>query len=234
MKQEADRFLAPVPSPAGSVESLGDGWKVKKWKTPSSHGFARPVGAGPEHAPGQAAVRHSLLQRRRWCHPLGILGGVGAAALAVIMMANVMPPEAGSSDMSQPVKAATLSSSMPTEVQKAEPEPSLIPRRPASLQTALAPQEMSAPQDSLANDEYQLYLGAYPSEVGARLLWTGLKANPRTTLDGLDPIFERTENELGTFYHVFAGTLSNHDDADRYCERLKQQNVSCTIFTLGG
>jgi hypothetical protein len=162
------------------------------------------------------------------------------------MMANVMQPEAGSSDVSQPANAATLSSSMSTEVPRAQleqalssqrtlsPQTALSSKKSPALQKALAPQGMSAPQESLADDEYQLYLGAYPSEVGARLLWAGLKANPGTTLDGLDPMFERTENELGTFYHVFAGTLSNHDDADRYCERLKQQNVACTIFTLGG
>ncbi|MGI9433402.1 MAG: SPOR domain-containing protein, partial [Geminicoccaceae bacterium] len=97
--------------------------------------------------------------------------------------------------------------------------------------TSTQGQKMTA-QEVMPDDGYQLHLGAYQSELGARLMWVSLEADPGMLLNGLDPAFKRQQGEGGTFYHVLAGTYARRDIADSHCAWLKEREVACSI--VGG
>lgn len=84
-------------------------------------------------------------------------------------------------------------------------------------------------QATVSADGYQLFLGAYRKEIGARYVWAGFRADLGPLLDNLAPQFERIQNENGTAYRILAGTLSSLDDADSLCARLRERYVACTI-----
>ncbi len=84
-------------------------------------------------------------------------------------------------------------------------------------------------QTLVSGEGYQLYLGAYRKEVGARYMWAGFRADLGPLLDNLTPQFERIQDENGTAYRVLAGTIPSLDDAGSLCARLREQEVACSI-----
>lgn len=212
MKKAPNRFKATHSPSLQEGKILGGGWRIKELKTnrPARHDFGllRPEPTDDSARSATVPGHQKTPQRRRWCHPFGVLASMSAAGIALIMVADVSSPWLDPTGVSQPANAETHTSSTSTQGQKT---------------TAL---------QVMSDDGYQLYLGAYRSELGARLMWVGLEADPGTLLNGLDPSFKRQQGEGGAFYHVLAGTYARHDVADSHCAWLKEHEIACSI--VGG
>lgn len=215
MKKAPEKSATPPSLSPAEGMVLGEGWRVKERKVkhpaasaPPVAGLFRPLSANIDARPASLPVQEDALQRRRWCHPLSVLVGSGAVAVALIMSLHALPPLFNSSGVSKQASAESPASSTPA-----------LRQGTAALHDA-------------PGDHYQLHLGVYQSDLGARLMWTGLEANPATLLDGLDPSFKPHQSEQGTVYHVLAGAFASHDDADNHCAWLKEQKIACSI--VGG
>lgn len=192
---------------------LGDGWRIKERKTTnrladSTHQDTSSLHSEPSDVNAQSATaspHEETPRRRRWCHPLVVLASMGAAAMALIIVADVPPSWLNPSNVSRSASAEAHTSSTSTPGQKQENE---------------------------LDRGYQLHLGVFPSELDARLMWLGLEADPATGLDRLDPLFKRDKSEHGTFYHVLAGTFASHNEADGHCAWLNENKVVCSV--VGG
>ncbi len=216
MKTSLNKSVAP-PSPSVLEEGnvLGGGWRIKERKTDHpneiSHHDSGPDRIEQENASEEivrAPGHDELPQRRRWCHPLGVLISIGAVVVVLTMLADVPSSWLGESGVTQPANAETYASSTPTQDQKT---------------TALP---------AMSDGGYQLHLGTYRSELGARLLWAGLEADSGTLLDGFDPSFERQQSDGGTSYHVLAGPYARYGIADSHCAWLNEREVECSV--IGG
>jgi len=205
---------APSPSVLEEGKVLSGGWRIKERKTDHpnemSHHDSGPDRLELEIASEtfvRAPEHDESAQRRRWCHPLGVLVSLGAVVAVLTMLADVPSSWLGDSGVAQPANAETHASSTPTQDQR----------------TAAVP--------ALSDSGYQLHLGTYRSELNARLMWTGLEADSSTLLDGFDPSFERQQSDGGTSYYVLAGAYMRHDNAASHCAWLNQREVACSVIS---
>lgn len=201
----------PLKSSDKKDQAPDGGWRVKKWKTnnasvsaqPTRHSFpSLPITVIAENAAPSGAERLGLQRYgKQW---IGILA-VACAAVALVMGGGAYFPWLGSPEVSPPAVAATQNSPAPA----------------ADLQLAV--------QENTRNNGYLLYLGSFRSQLGARLMWAGLTADPGMMLQGFDPIFRSDD---GTVFDVLVGTYSSHDAADGHCAWLAQNNITCAV--VGG
>lgn len=206
---------AHSPSVLEEGKAPSGGWRIKERKTDHpneiSHLDSGPDRIEQEHASEQimrASEHDGSAQRRRWSHPLAVLISIGAVVAVLTMLADVPSSWLGESGVAQPANAETHASSTPTQDQ----------------QTTALP--------ALSDRGYQLHLGTYRSELGARLMWAGLEADSGTLLDGFDPSFEPQQSDGGTSYHVLAGTYTRHGLAANHCAWLNNRKVACSV--IGG
>lgn len=210
MKQAPDiANAAHMPSPQKG-EVLANGWRVKGRKTtPQTESPGKPVQAevhaevGAELGVTKSKGDQSPLPRR-WNRWLGVFASTGAAIIVLITVMNILPSWFNSPSVSHPAHAETQ-----------------------ALLTPISSKATAVTQIS-SDEVYQLNLGAYQSELGARLMWAGLEANS-DLLYVLDPLFEPEETVQGMVYHVLAGTFASEDDADVVCSWLREHDVDCSI-----
>lgn len=210
---------APLKPSDKKDQAPDGGWRVKEWKTNSSsvsvgqtkHSFpSLPINVIAEDEPPSIFERLGL-----WCYGkrwIGILAAMSTTVVLVMVMGTssswLVSPE-----VSKPAVAATHDAPTPT------PAPALAP----------APEPELAVQESRLNTGYLLHLGSFRSQLGARLMWAGLTADPGMLLQGFDPIFRSDD---GTVFDVLVGTYSSHDAADGHCAWLTQNNITCAV--VGG
>lgn len=216
MKTALNKSVAThSPSVLEEGKVLGDGWRIKERKTdhPDEITFhaSGPDRIKQENASekiARAPGHDESTQHRSWCHPVGVLVSIGAIVVVLTMLADVPSSWLEKSGVAQPANAETYASSTPTQDQKTTVHP------------------------AMPNSGYQLHLGTYRSELGARLMWASLEADSDTLLDGFDPSFERQKSDGGTFYNVLAGTYARHGIADNHCAWLNKREIACSV--IGG
>lgn len=170
--------------------------------------------------PKRAADLAMPLLDHGWRHRFGVLSSIGIVAGALMIVIGLLSVWFSPSGVSQPAIAETFATAAASEAHAAT-------EVPAERET---PKETVLQQDMPKLDQaYRLHLGAYPSELSARLAWAGLQANSNMLLEGLDPSFDRQESDGGTFYHVLAGAYSRRHLADNHCSWLTQHEVDCFI-----
>lgn len=215
MKKVPGTSIEPYDRSPKKGGSLGDGWRIKERKAARAADPKDHVVSASQTRPENGSEQTSLLpehdqstQRLRWGYSFKGLTGVSAAIAALIIAAVVLPTWLNLYGVSQQANAEIQTSS-----------------------TEISGQETSA-QQITPIDGYQIHLGSYQSELGARLVWAGIEADPGRLLDGLNPIFKSHQDEQGMFYHVLAGSFVHHDDAAIRCAWLEQHDVACSI--IGG
>lgn len=190
---------------------LSSGWRVKR-RAPTRSGesvdtIVSSIATRPGIAPGKsarAAGRSQSSRLQRLSRHFGVLASMGAAVVALIMVADFLSSGVEPTGISHPANAETHIST-------------------AEDQSAIRQLAISA-------DGYQLHLGAYRSELDARLVWVGLEAYAGTTLDGMHPLFEAHRSDDGDqVFHLLARSVGGYDEADNHCAWLRKRAVTCSI-----
>jgi len=74
---------------------------------------------------------------------------------------------------------------------------------------------------------YQLQLGSYQEEIGARYAWTAYQASLGGPLDDWEPQFERTQNGGNPSHQILAGSFVSLDEANHFCTHMQLRSVPC-------
>lgn len=202
----------PLSSPPSRGAAPKGGWRVKERKPHQRIALDR-MDAAPVMPLSRGDVQPSEPEKtptpksanQRWRKSFGVLTGASIAAGALMIMTGTPSAWLHQSGASHPAVAETYASTSSTEESVGTPQ---VPRA------------------------YRLHLGAYQSELSARLAWAGFEADSNMLLEGLDPSFDRRESDDGTLYHVLAGAYSRRDLADDHCSWLARRNLDCSI--VGG
>ena len=108
----------------------------------------------------------------------------------------------------------------------------LLQFTPTNILTLAEARAFSSPLAQAPDEAYQLQLGSYREEIGARYAWTAYQASLGETLERWQPQFERIENGESVSYRILAGTFPSLGEADDLCARLQERNIPCTIVKL--
>ena len=208
MNQAMNRPETPDWSALQKDTVLGGGWRVKERVTTRSAAATRSIVKPAEKRSGHhpiesdgASMDHQPSRLQSWSRHFAVIASSAAAIVALVTAADFLSSGLEPAGISHPANAETRISA-------------------------------TADQNGLASpiDGYQLHLGAYQSELDARLVWAGLEAYPGTTLNGLHPLFQPRKSDDGDqVFHLLAGTFGGYDEADSRCAWLKEHNVDCSI-----
>ena len=103
---------------------------------------------------------------------------------------------------------------------------------PSNILTLAEAQTFSSLEAQAPDETYQLQLGSYREEIGARYAWTAYQASLGDPLERWEPQIEQIQNENSAAYRILAGTFPNLNEADYLCTRLQERNIPCTIVEL--
>jgi hypothetical protein len=90
-----------------------------------------------------------------------------------------------------------------------------------------------APQSRGEGGAAGIQLGTGPSVDALRLNWTLLSQRHQGLLQRLQPRYTAARGATGA-YDLIAGPVPNAGDAERICDALRAQNVSCKVGAFGG
>lgn len=147
-------------------------------------------------------------------------GAMPAAQRAAVdtAAATMLPPPAQGDRLGQLAGAAVTGT--------VEERPAAPPRPAQTAGAAATPARRAGPPVSL-----QLATG--PSLDALRLSWSLLQETHRATLRTLEPRYQPTPGEPGSFT-LLAGPVGDAEAAGRICERLKAKRIPCSVTALAG
>ena len=242
MAQEKEAStVVPSLNSAASVSSKG-GWKVREWKSrpaimlkPSKNEHNReivpksafrrtniesawtPAKPSPRRRQtGGLLERHDKPSRYRLWKRIAIgLSGCASAVIIALIMSSSLQQEGGLWN------AAGMA--------KAEARPA-NDAQPLATDESYRIQSVNEGEQPVHTESYQIQLGSYNKETGARYAWAVLKVELGELLEGLEPQFENVQNGDGSFYRILAGTIPKLNDADHLCTRLEENGIPCVII----
>jgi hypothetical protein len=129
------------------------------------------------------------------------------------------------------VNAIPLQSTAPASTLRAVPgtpfETSSLPAVPGKAEAKIDASTAAAVQ-----------LGTGPSVDALRLNWSMLSQRHQAMLQKLQPRYTASHDQApggtGTAYDLIAGPLPNIAEAQKLCDALRAQYVSCRVGTFGG
>lgn len=133
---------------------------------------------------------------------------------------------------------ATAAAAAPGQQVASAPVRPAPPRPPARTAAAGAPLETSsvpaAPKAEAAAVAIQLSAG--PSVDALRLNWMLLSQRHQALLQKMQPRYmaSREPNPNGPAFDLIAGPVPNAAEAQRVCDALRAQNVTCKVSTFTG
>lgn len=85
--------------------------------------------------------------------------------------------------------------------------------------------------EAAANGRYRVQLAAVRDEEDAQRAWDVFQQQIGPFISGMEPFFERAETSNGIFYRLQVGPFDGNGEADRLCNELKKQDVSCFVVS---
>lgn len=111
------------------------------------------------------------------------------------------------------------------------PQKAAVPAPPPAPATAPKPEAKPEPQVAAApSGVWQVQLAALRDEASALATWKRIAAKQAKLLSGQSPTVSRVDTGAkGIFYRLRTGSFASRDQAEGFCQKLKQAGQDCLV-----